>query len=288
MRADDIFDAIGKAGEKYAADADFRQTGRKTPLLKIAAVAACFLLVITGIFFARRAGIGMNDPEIPQPPETDHGGIGGTAFCSVHAMSYHYFPVSLIKYIGEDDFNEWAREAEREPVTSGGCPYPEENLYECIKQFSIPREELEKIYLTHSVYRSCIWNMDLLYSDDMAELDAFYTELKANEEMIKEKRRSVIDLKTGIRERHKEEWEKALDDESFYSVRTIALTLGLTREELEHEMEYYNMRKDKGLAYDYDLSVIYNDDGTFRETGEVKPETEYDAEFFGLENFFNE
>jgi len=89
--------------------------------------------------------------------------IGGSAPCSVHHWSYHYYPLHIINYVGETEFNKWLAQTEEESKNAKqDCNYSLSNISSFIRYFKISKDTVIEWYNLEILD----WynNIDLLYS----------------------------------------------------------------------------------------------------------------------------
>lgn len=114
------------------------------------------------------------------PPETTEATLppasGGTGICGVHAEAYHSYPQPWLDYVGMDAFIAWNQaEHDAHGADENGCPYPTTNVYTFIHTFNYPKERFIEEYNTHP-WVNYDYQIDLLYGDDPAAVDAYYRE----------------------------------------------------------------------------------------------------------------
>lgn len=115
-------------------------------------------------------------PESTQTEETLPPASGGTGICGVHAEAYHSYPQPWLDYVGMDAFIAWNQaEHDAHGADENGCPYPTTNAYTFIHTFNYPKERFIEEYNTHP-WVNYDYQIDLLYGDDPAAVDAYYRE----------------------------------------------------------------------------------------------------------------
>ncbi len=94
--------------------------------------------------------------------------------CFAHHESYHSYPSTLTEYVGNEEFDLWyyGGKTERSDDTTV-CGFPERNIKAFIDHFQIPRDVFERLCGTNA------HDIDLLYSDDLEAIDAYYRDFKA-------------------------------------------------------------------------------------------------------------
>ena len=101
--------------------------------------------------------------------KTTNNANGGTDVCYYHKLDFHFFNQPLIDYVGKEAFYSWMEKTEK-IKSEDGCRYPECQLYNCIRYFSIPKEIIVELY--NSSYQDiCV---DLLYGEDEEAVDLYY------------------------------------------------------------------------------------------------------------------
>ena len=216
--------------------------------------------------------------------------VGGTKICEVHNNTFHYFPqFAIIEYVGQEEFDEWARSTGN-VHEADGCPYSDNTLYRCIRHFDIPREVLESAYLSEpTVYYNCVWNFDVLYSEDESAADQYYRNREKLDEVIK-KRQGVIVVKSKLMAEKQEEWNEKYDAKKApgvsESVIELAKNLEVPREMLERIADEAKVAL--GTSYDYDFDAIYDENGNVRDYDKSKAPLELDAEFCGIGDIYTE
>lgn len=219
-------------------------------------------------------------------------GIGGSLSSQCpegHSYAYHEFTGNLIRCVTEGNWHEgnvldktykaWAYPKIYRTIEGkcNGC-----TLRSFIEEFDISREELEEKVDLVELYNL---NLEVLYGD-ADECDRFY---KYTE--IFERRREMYynyyAVMRGIIERYRENLEDRLP---FYggedagrrwentSIPELAYYYELSREELENVIDEIMAERDSELTFNYDFSVIYNEDGSFREELEGLDMTKNDFE----------
>ena len=115
-------------------------------------------------------------PESTQTEATLPPASGGTGICGVHAEAYHSYPQPWLDYVGMDAFIAWNQaEHDAHGADENGCPYPTTNAYTFIHTFNYPKERFIEEYNTHP-FVDYDYQVDLLYGDDPAAVDAYYRE----------------------------------------------------------------------------------------------------------------
>ena len=208
--------------------------------------------------------------------QTDDYPTGGTGMCKVHAESFHSYSQEMIALVGEDEFYEWTKEAEKGPLEDG-CPFPDGNVYRYILHFNVSRSDLEEIYYNTSLYYDSVLNFDVLYSGDDEAVDEFYRNVDELH-IIEEKRRAFWELKS--EPQWSDSGEKWFDTFGNYqvtpqtSIKAVVDVYGLSREEVEAMIAKEAARKD--YVYDYNIDALF--DGSMDGLSPM----EQDAQFCGI------
>lgn len=235
---------------------------------------------------------------------------GGEHRCEVHFYDgYHYVDTYYLrdylmaKGITDEDIDLWLEEAGK-PDVSGtiDCPTAGCNIRAFVQEFAIPRNIFEEACRNMS---SCWYNPDVIYSDDPNAADEFYRDLDARYE-DSEKLINFHHLEGAVIQ----EFGKTEEDQlivTFGPERVSILGLVKRFDVPRSFFEEYWAKQDKEYQesippfmpgddpddqppepiyhYDYDLDVLYNEDGTPK-TYEDKTEYEIDAMFCGVEELF--
>lgn len=224
-------------------------------------------------------------PNIEQPP------VGGTEFCPVHYYTYHQMSGALIDDLGED-FDLWIEsyaidDPETECLNDGGT------IKAFIDYFQIPRAEFERVC---NERWSCVHNIDLLYSDDMAAIEAYYRDIDSREETSKKqdifgKAKNIIintylDVLSIWNSGNQEEIDKTLEEKN--SIFELVAEYDVSRAELETALREAKKNRGYDVEYEYDFDVLYNQDGTLKSYDNTKTVVELDALFCGVDNFFTD
>lgn len=137
--------------------------------------------------------INNNEQELVTGSEKDN---GGTNVCMVHSSEYHCFSSYLTDYVGDDAFMEWYESTNTSVNnTDNGCLYPEQNIYEFIRYFDIPKEVLIDLY---NEYLLPYYNIDLLYGGTAQEVDQFYRSISDEQKIEEIKFSNLNELKINI------------------------------------------------------------------------------------------
>ena len=225
-------------------------------------------------------------PNIEQPP------VGGTEFCPVHYYTYHQMPGLLIDDLGED-FDLWIEsyaidDPETECLNDGGT------IKAFIDYFQIPREQFEEVCINEW---SCIHNIDLLYSNDLDAIEAYYRDIDSREETEHKqdlfalaKNSIIIDNVANIEEilENGTDEEKRKTIPERISIFELVAEYDVSQSELETALREAKKNRGYDVEYEYDFDVLYNQDGTLKSYDNTKTVVELDALFCGVDNFFTD
>ena len=122
--------------------------------------------------------------------------IGGTNICTIHLEGYHTYPLTIMRYVGEEKFYKWIDE--REETSDTIVPYSGCNLYNFysfIDYFEISKEQLIEWYNTGVL--EWYHDIDPLYNGSAEEIEQHYRNTDELE-IEREKRRYFDQLKIDI------------------------------------------------------------------------------------------
>lgn len=220
--------------------------------------------------------------------------LGGSNPCAVHNhIKYHSFPSCIVEHVGQDAFNEWLSSLEEPEITdpSTQCVSPDFSIYNFVKYFNIPREDLEQIYFSNTdAYYYAVWNIDLIYSGTEKEYDEYFT-LPNDLDIVSTRRGFVRTIKFNIKREYAEQWEAAYGKPIVVpniSIHELAYRFGITEAELRELSQVGSDYIKAGLVYDYDYSAIYNEDGSIKPLDESLSGIEQDALFCGIDDIYLE
>ncbi|MBR5447352.1 MAG: hypothetical protein IKV40_02900 [Clostridia bacterium] len=211
------------------------------------------------------------------------GGWGGGfsyEFCpeghyeNVGFSAYHSIPLNLALYVnGISRDGDWSgaldkaakkrRYEKLSTMIAGKCNG--ETVRGYIDEYGITREDFD-----HNVdlVEQYAMNLDVLYGDyDYCDEYYKYTKIfERRQEMHQSYEvtvRAIFDYENTPEGLAK---DSAENDRRFgYSIPELAYHYGLSEDELRHVVEESNRYTEFDLTFDYDYSVIYNEDGTFKE-----------------------
>lgn len=210
---------------------------------------------------------------------TDTWDVATAVECVYHHRDYHLIPYHLVKHVGVDESNAWAKEAKKTSDPSAPetvCRCPDFNIKSFIDHFNVKRED----FVTYGdlVYYPT-YDLDLLYGGTPEEIDEYYVFSDALLD------RTVASQHFQFIETHfKYEYYSELVDMVIYdekmgtgiypSIPTIVQKLEIDRGAFEKILEECTERNEsvygKSLSFDYDIDMIYNSDGSFK----ALPETD--------------
>ncbi|MCI8590694.1 MAG: hypothetical protein HFE77_08335 [Clostridiales bacterium] len=225
---------------------------------------------------------------------------GGTQFCPVHDYDYHGWEDEWVAYAGgEEELLKWMEqktqqwEEAKKAGAESDCYYEGQNIKAFIDYFQIPRELFEK---TCNERWNSIHNIDLLYSDDLEAVEAYYRDMEKRDETRQKKsifgfaKNAVIDNRIDIDQIRatgtEEEIRKSFPEQ--ISVFELVAEYDVSRAELEQYLKESAETWINPVTYDYQFDVVYNEDGSLKPYDNTKPVVELDAMFCGVENFFTD
>lgn len=188
--------------------------------------------------------------------------------------AYHSIPLNLMLYVNgisrDGDWsgalNKAAKKRSYEKLSTmiaGKCNG--ETVRGYIDEYGITREEFDGIV---DLVEQYAMNLDVLYSD-YDYCDEYYKYTKIFERRQERHQsyevtvRAIFDYENTPEGLAK---DSAENDRRFdYSIPELAYHYGLSEDELRHVVEESNRYTEFDLTFDYDYSVIYNEDGTFKE-----------------------
>ena len=224
-------------------------------------------------------------PNIEQPP------VGGTEFCPVHYYTYHQMSGALIDDLGED-FDLWIEsyaidDPETECLNDGGT------IKAFIDYFQIPRAEFERVC---NERWSCVHNIDLLYSDDMDAIEAYYRDIDSREDtehkqsIFEKAKIDIINTYLDVENiwEHGSQEEKDKTNAKKVNIFELVAEYDVSKSELETALREAKKNRGYDVEYEYDFDVLYNQDGTLKSYDNTKTVVELDALFCGVNNFFTD
>ena len=198
--------------------------------------------------------------EISNPDVTPEVG-GGTGGCPIHTSGgYHFIDASLMMaFTTQEEMDEWDEKHHFGRYAPGECAV-EFTITNFIKDFNISKEDFLKNY---RLYQGS-YNVDLLYSGTEEEISAYYASDEAAKYGIRYE--NYFEL-CGVIHGNLEEWLRDKPNYMLKSVPFMVKELNMDRGTLESIIEKAAAELEPGreYVYDYDLDVIYNEDGSIKE-----------------------
>lgn len=261
-------------------------------------VIALCICILFGILTSCDSEINSTKPTGESKSTEDLSPIGGSQHCEVHYEQYHQILSELTDSLDPQEITNWSEKVIAE-YEGTDCFERGINIKSFIDYFQIPREAFEEYC---NGRWSTVHNIDLLYSDDIEAIEAYYRDLEPRTAtMIKQERyrnvkRFVLDNHIDIQEiwgkedAEKTEIEKEVEYYDKVSMFRLIQLFEVERPELEDAIERANQWIKSEYSYDYQFDLIYNEDGTLKdfEIAPNKTVVELDAEFAGVENFFTD
>ena len=105
---------------------------------------------------------------------------GGEEYDCIHERNgnggYHTFGSALMSYVGYEEFIEWANNIEMKckEQNNADCLFYLSNGVQLIKDFNIPREDMEFLMKTTALYYKD-YKLDVIYSGDDELIEKYYT-----------------------------------------------------------------------------------------------------------------
>ncbi|MCI8331852.1 MAG: hypothetical protein HFE78_03415 [Clostridiales bacterium] len=235
-----------------------------------------------------------------EPSDETQYPTGGTQFCPVHDYAYHGWEDEWVAYAGgEEELLKWIEqktqqwEEEKKAGAESDCYYEGQNIKAFIDYFQIPRELFEET--CNELWRS-IHNIDLLYSDDLEAIEAYYRDMEKRDETRQKKsifcfaKNSIIIKNVDVEQIYKTgtEEEKRRATAEWISIFELVEEYDVSRTELEQYLKESAKRWIDPVTYDYQFDVVYNEDGSVKPYDKTKPVVELDAMFCGVDNLFTD
>lgn len=207
--------------------------------------------------------------------------------CSYHHRDYHVIPYPLIKKLGVDKCNAWAEKAREgyEPTDDAtACPCPEFNIKAFIDDMKISRADF--VAYGDLVYWGT-FDVDVLYGMSPAEVDEYYV---YSDELLKETIRAqhyAFIEKHFTYEYSSELYDMIVYDEAlsfgvYPSVPVLVQEFGIDREEFEAILDKCTEKNERvygeSLSFEYDLDMIWNEDGSYKELPKFDGLTAYETQ----------
>lgn len=181
---------------------------------------------------------------------------GGTKVCMVHHIDYHTYDSCLTDYVGYDSFKEWFDQYSI-PMedASGGCMYPNSNIYEFIHYFDIPRDVLIKFYNEFSITD---YNIELLYDGTAKENDQYYRSISDAQRIEEIKMSNFKELKYAIRLKNVDAFPEIMNYDEYSLIEMMLITdtpLDFIYDRIERTKKKHG-DSIYGSQYEYDFSVF--------------------------------
>ncbi len=197
--------------------------------------------------------------------------------CKYHHRDYHIIPYHLVKFVGVDESNEWAKEAKKTanptaPETECSCP--DFNIKSFIDRFKVSRED----FVTYGdiVYYPT-YDLDVLYEKTPEEIGEYFIYSDALLDKTVASQHFQF-IETHLKYEYYSEMANLViyDDKMgsgiYPSIPSLVQKLKLDRGAFEKILEECTERNasvyGESLNFDYDLDMIFNDDGTYRKLPE--------------------
>lgn len=209
-----------------------------------------------------------SDTTVENPESTENSGQvnGGTRICTAHPISYHSYLNEFIKYVGEENYNEWTKkyESESQEFNDNGCLW-KHNIHTFIKEFNFPQDVFVEILNSNPfIYYTDDYNVDLLYNGSEEEIDTYYrNHVDRKEEYAKKSNFIALKIVTGQKysDKIKQHFGNNATVNS-YSFPELIYLLDIPQKELEtmikESVSKYVQESYLNSLYDYDLDLIYN------------------------------
>lgn len=160
--------------------------------MKKLTLVLCVILMISLLSACGR--VETTEASTPWIQTEEYSNIGGSVPATDFGSSFIYISNYLSPLIDADRMTEWNNSVQ-EYSENHADPYLYDNIYEFIRFFDIPRDELEKLYYSTDLYYRSDYDFDLLYGDDIESVYEYYR--GENEDFLK--RLTESDLKWSIR-----------------------------------------------------------------------------------------
>lgn len=208
--------------------------------------------------------------------------------CQYHHRDYHMIPLHLVEYIGIDKAGEWAKAATEsldESAGEGTCRCPDFNIKNYIDTFEVSRED----FVTYGdIVYYATFDPEVIYSMSEAELGEYYSDIDAHmDKTITSQHFQFIESHFKY-EYYSEMMAMAIYDDNtansgiYPSIPTTVQKLNIDRESFEKILDDCTVRNEsvygRSLNFDYDLDMIYNPDGTFKELPKFEGMNQYLSE----------
>lgn len=240
--------------------------------------AAALVLAVLLCFSACAGDNGNAETDTQTALESETDGVANPIFdtfeCQKHHIDYHYLPYTLVFHIGLDKCNEWAEEVLKgkgDTTDEATCPCPEFNIKAFLEHFEISREDFVK----HSDIVSVgTFEPDVLYSKSADELEVYFSDSDALLDKTVRSQHFMFIGQYFYYNRTSELFSMMIYDEeigygTYPAVAQMVQKMNVSRDEFESILEWCTDKNievyGKSLSYEYDLDLIYNEDGSFKE-----------------------
>ncbi len=232
-------------------------------------------LIPTSLFSCKKDTETGDTTESESAAETEEGiwAVGKAVSCGAHHRDYHLIPYNLVVFVGSDKSNEWAEEVRKNEVTELSdeaiCGCPDFNIKAYIDEFDVSKEDFIKYA---DVVYLATYDTDVLYGKTPAEVAEYYI---YSEELID---MTIKSQHFQFIERHFQyEYSSEMYDLIVYdeeegrglspSVPQAVQALGISKEGFESILAECTSKNEevygRSYNYDYDLSLIFNEDGSY-------------------------
>ena len=191
-----------------------------------------------------------------------------------YIQEFTFFPMSLINYIGSEDFYAWIKNSGGYAIDENGEAIPT-NIVDCLRYFNISREECENIYYGGEYY-SLIYDIDIMYNGTDEEIREYFKDFEKRREES-DKRINILDNKMAFR-RNISNW--TADENVIRKYEELPVTAwtftdiiydaNIPREDAEAifaKNEIYDAVTGKAKFNHYDLDKIYKYVSEMEESG---------------------
>ena len=205
--------------------------------------------------------------------------VGKEVSCTAHHRDYHLIPYDLAVFVGSNKANAWAEEVRKDEIESvgeGECGCPEFNIKAYIDEFDISKEDF--IANADMVYLGT-YDTDVLYGMTPEEVAEYYIYSEALIDLtIKSQHFQFIERYFQY-EYSSEMYDLIVYDEEegiglSPSVPQTVQALGISKAGFESILEDCTEENERvygrSLNFDYDISLIFNEDGSYAELPEYE------------------
>ena len=221
--------------------------------------------------------------------ETDESGepaewtAGYKMTCSVHHFDYHMLPYELILHAGLDEVNAWLQECKISSANADSeCPYSTCNVKSFIDHFNISRETFA---VKGDLAYFAVYDCEMLYTESAEAIEAYFSDVETlQDESIKAQSYAFL-FNRFVNDYTGTVFGMAVPDSTGENTKSpslpqVVIAVEMPREKLEELIEETDAKTlevcGKALRYDYDLDLIYNADGSFKELPELDGLEEYE------------